>query len=413
MRLIWKLLTAQFRRHWVRTLLALAALVTSVSMVIVFVGGQDVTMARAGVASAKAAEALGRFDLLVLSVSTKDAQAARMAFGVQPPRPAMNDATLKWLRSNPDIRTTVECCEAGVEASPPGKIFRAAAYVPGQNVNAPLFGTASREPPYPMDSGKWLGQAGQGEVVIDRSMAARLVPPEGPPAARTGPPSGAPPGMGGPFALDSPPPRNTVGSRIQIITQTGRHDVRICGVIKAHVRARGLVGVYALPATFERLIGRPANTNRIMVDLKPGVSAERFAERLDQAAKAAAQPVHVQTPADFQAQAAQFASMPQRSAAGFFPLLRNAGMNLAILAAMFIIFSTLNMGLQERSRQLAMLRAIGMTRGQVVGLIVAEVSVLSVAGWLVGVAVGWGVMRYILQGLPGPAGQDLELHAGL
>ena len=80
-------------------------------------------------------------------------------------------------------------------------------------------------------------------------------------------------------------------------------------------------------------------------------------------------------------------------------MLNNAGMNLAILAAMFIIFNTLSMGVQERSRQLAMLRAIGMARRQVIALIAVEALVLAVIGWLVGVAIGGGILQTTVLGV--------------
>ena len=47
MRLILKLLGSQYRQHWFRTLLALSAVATSVTMVIVLVGQQSATVHQA------------------------------------------------------------------------------------------------------------------------------------------------------------------------------------------------------------------------------------------------------------------------------------------------------------------------------------------------------------------------------
>ena len=64
-----------------------------------------------------------------------------------------------------------------------------------------------------------------------------------------------------------------------------------------------------------------------------------------------------------------------------------------LLASLFIIFTTLSMGVNERIRQLAMMRAVAMTRAQVAGLIIAESLVLALIGWAGGLAAGWGLLK--------------------
>ncbi|MGA3066225.1 MAG: FtsX-like permease family protein [Tepidisphaeraceae bacterium] len=56
----------------------------------------------------------------------------------------------------------------------------------------------------------------------------------------------------------------------------------------------------------------------------------------------------------------------------------------SMLTAMFITFSALSMGVTERHRTLAMLRAIGAVRGQVFRLVVMEGALLSIAGIILG-----------------------------
>src|SRR5438552_5065374 len=53
-------------------------------------------------------------------------------------------------------------------------------------------------------------------------------------------------------------------------------------------------------------------------------------------------------------------------------LLSMMGGMVSMLAATFIVFSSLSMGVSERQRVLAMLRAIGMLRRQVAGLVIFE-----------------------------------------
>lgn len=57
---------------------------------------------------------------------------------------------------------------------------------------------------------------------------------------------------------------------------------------------------------------------------------------------------------------------------------------LAIMAAMFLIFATLNMGVDERSRQIGLCRVVGLTRSQVAGMVLMQALLLAIAGWLGG-----------------------------
>ena len=65
--------------------------------------------------------------------------------------------------------------------------------------------------------------------------------------------------------------------------------------------------------------------------------------------------------------------------------------SVALLTAFFIILTTMNMGIVERIRQFGILRCLGVTRGQLAGLVVAEVAPLGAIGLLLGVPVGVGL----------------------
>lgn len=81
-------------------------------------------------------------------------------------------------------------------------------------------------------------------------------------------------------------------------------------------------------------------------------------------------------------------------------LLGALGGAVAMLSATFIIFSTLSMGVTERQRTLAMLRAIGMSKSQVARFVLTEGVAIGVLGVLVGVPLGFGfacIVVYLLQ----------------
>lgn len=73
---------------------------------------------------------------------------------------------------------------------------------------------------------------------------------------------------------------------------------------------------------------------------------------------------------------------------------------VCMLTAMFIIFSALSMGVTERQRVLAMLRAVGAARGQIFRLVLFEGLVLSAAGVAIGVPLGMAWMELLYLRFP-------------
>ncbi len=69
-------------------------------------------------------------------------------------------------------------------------------------------------------------------------------------------------------------------------------------------------------------------------------------------------------------------------------LMSMIGGAIAMLAATFIVFTTLSMGVAERQRTLAMFRAIGGTRGQVIQSVVVEAVLIALAGLAIGIPLG-------------------------
>jgi putative ABC transport system permease protein len=77
-----------------------------------------------------------------------------------------------------------------------------------------------------------------------------------------------------------------------------------------------------------------------------------------------------------------------------------AATGLSLLAALFIIFTTLSMGVTERVRQFAILRAAGLTRSQVARVIAIEAVLLALIGWGGGLLAGWGLLAVASQWQP-------------
>jgi putative ABC transport system permease protein len=69
---------------------------------------------------------------------------------------------------------------------------------------------------------------------------------------------------------------------------------------------------------------------------------------------------------------------------------------VTILVAAFLIFNTLSITVAQRSRELAMLRAVGASRRQVLGSVVAEALAIGTAGAALGLAAGYGLAKGLM-----------------
>lgn len=79
--------------------------------------------------------------------------------------------------------------------------------------------------------------------------------------------------------------------------------------------------------------------------------------------------------------------------------------SVALLTALFIILSTLSMGMVERIRALGLLRCVGTTRLRLAALILAEVLPLGVAGVVLGSAIGLALAAMTVWLVPDYVGQ--------
>jgi putative ABC transport system permease protein len=72
---------------------------------------------------------------------------------------------------------------------------------------------------------------------------------------------------------------------------------------------------------------------------------------------------------------------------------------LAILIAVLGIVNTLALSVLERTRELGLLRAVGLSRGQAMRMVAVEAVVISVFGALLGVVVGSGLGAAVVRAL--------------
>lgn len=80
---------------------------------------------------------------------------------------------------------------------------------------------------------------------------------------------------------------------------------------------------------------------------------------------------------------------------------------LAVLVAAMGVLNTLSMSVVERTREIGMLRSMGMTRGQVVKMILAEAGLLGLIGGLLGLGLGLLLTKILLAAMGAMSGYSL------
>ena len=123
-------------------------------------------------------------------------------------------------------------------------------------------------------------------------------------------------------------------------------------------------------------------TNAVLLKLRGGV--ERFRKRWSNRLESTTPALTSETRAEIAARKA--AAIKENES---FAHQSSSGATLAGLAALLIVFTALNAGVEENKRLIAFYRALGLTRGQVAFSILCESAALALPGWCVGMAAGW------------------------
>lgn len=148
---------------------------------------------------------------------------------------------------------------------------------------------------------------------------------------------------------------------------------------------KGQLGSLALTdiATAQTLLGRPGELTRLeRIAASPSAPFDTAALARLLPPGVALQPVGVQS--------RQLTEMT----AAFSHNLRALGL-LAVVVAMFLLYNTLSFLLLQRTPDFARLRAMGVTPGQIVGQVLTEITVLGLAGSVLGVCLGLGLSRLL------------------
>jgi putative ABC transport system permease protein len=175
-----------------------------------------------------------------------------------------------------------------------------------------------------------------------------------------------------------------LGDTVRLQTIEGVVGFEVVGVI-FDVAASGYV-VQGVWKDANRYFGTD-QASILAIDLAPGADPAAVAERILQG-WGDTYNLRVETQEDFVARALVMSDS--------YLALNNAAVLVSVLVAALGVVNTLLMNVLERRREIGMLRSLGMTRGQVVRLILSESAAMGLLGGVLGTILGVWLLRFAL-----------------
>ena len=180
-----------------------------------------------------------------------------------------------------------------------------------------------------------------------------------------------------------------VGEPVHVISQVGSREYRIAGVATygGADSAAGAQVVAFTPATAAEVIGTPGRYSAIQVVAAPGVSQEQLAANLRAA---------VHEPDTEVITGAQAAAEARKDAGASFQFISIFLMVFAVVALVvgsFVIYNTFSITVAQRTKETALLRAIGARRRQIMRSVRLEAVLVGVFASAAGVVLGVGLAQ--------------------
>ena len=196
----------------------------------------------------------------------------------------------------------------------------------------------------------------------------------------------------------------TLGDPITVLGKAGPATLRLVGTA-TYGDLDGVPGsslVATDDAMAQQLFAEPGRYDRILVAAAPGVAAGDLAGRIGTVVAPSGSGLEVITGA--QDTAAKQADL--KDDVGFINSFLMAFAFVALFVGTFIIYNTFSIVVAQRTKDMAMLRALGASRAQVLRSVVLEAFVVGMLSALAGLAAGVG-LTFGLRAMLGAAGLDL------
>ena len=193
-----------------------------------------------------------------------------------------------------------------------------------------------------------------------------------------------------------------VGTVMNVRVGTHVYDVKIVGIVKQAKATPGVImgpggmsgpvfsSLFVPVKVCEKITGQPFAPNLIYVQLKEGVDKKEFTENFRQELVQASAAV-ADTDSIIRRLSSDRSVRSQKDSA-------EMSVWLVLFSCIFIIFTTLSIGVSERARRLALMRALGLGRMQIALLIAGEGIFLCIPALLGGLAAGFFLVYLLEEG---------------
>ena len=173
----------------------------------------------------------------------------------------------------------------------------------------------------------------------------------------------------------------TVGGEVTLTELDKQLKLKVVGIVhKPDVMATFRPTIYVPLHTLQKYKGAIGQVTKISIELKNHSDADNFVAEWRARGQKLDPNLKIRSAGDSRKVLEQNLSAIH--------LLSYLGGLVTMVTATFIVFSTLSMGVSERQRTLAMLRAVGAFKSQIAALVVLEGIAIAFLGALIGVYVG-------------------------
>lgn len=177
-----------------------------------------------------------------------------------------------------------------------------------------------------------------------------------------------------------------VGDQVDIVLPEGRQTFTLVGIVgfgeTDSILGATLAG-WDLP-TAQDVLGKNGEVDEVDVRAAPGVSAEELRSRI---AAVLPEGTEAVTSAEVTADNTQAVA----DALGVFKTVLLVFAGVALLVGSFVIWNTFNVLVAQRRREVALLRAVGATRRQVLSGVVLEAATIGLVSGVLGLVAGVGL----------------------
>jgi putative ABC transport system permease protein len=186
------------------------------------------------------------------------------------------------------------------------------------------------------------------------------------------------------------------GDSVSLVTRSGPRDFEVAGIVVDFYNQGMVIDVNW--ADMNRYF-RQKDANTYLVKVEPGIPPDLVRQRID---VLYGKRDHLTVESN-QAILSRISALMQQ-AFSLFDILAV----IAIMVGFFGITNTMTMNVIERTQEIGMLRGVGMTRGQVLRMILAEAGIMGVIGGLIGLAFGVILSHIFLQAMTAMSGYSIS-----